>query len=66
MYKEEHVEPGEKKEFKELSVLLEKNLPLTGFPHCEFIEVGYFIHAVAKVGCVFQIRGEDSHHCFYN
>ena len=47
--REEHIEPGEKKEFTDLGVLIEKNLPLTGFPHCEFIEVGYFIHAVAKV-----------------
>ena len=46
---EESIEPGEKKEFTDLSILVEKNLPLTGFPHSDFIDVGYFVHAVAKV-----------------
>ena len=46
---EENIEPGQKREFTDLGLLIEKNLPLTGFPHSDFIEVGYFIHAVAKV-----------------
>ena len=47
---EDKIAPGEKKEFAEVEILIEKNLPATGFPHCDYIEVGYFIHAVAKVG----------------
>ena len=46
---DETVQPGEKKELTEMSVMIEKNLPLSSFPHCDFIDVGYFIHAVAKV-----------------
>ena len=48
--KEETINPGEKKTFDDLYLLIEKNLPVSGFPHCEYIDVGYFVHAVAKVG----------------
>ena len=47
---EDKVDPGEKKEFPELRVPVERTLPVTGFPHCDHIDVGYFVHAVAKVG----------------
>ena len=48
---EDKIAPGEKKEFSELNILVEKSLPVTGFPNCECIEVGYIVRAVAKV-CV--------------
>ena len=31
-----------------------RNLPPSGFPHCEFIDCGYFIHAVAKTASVYD------------
>ena len=46
---DDKIAPGEKKEFSELNIVVEKKLPVTGFPHCGHIEVGYFVHAVAKV-----------------
>ena len=49
---EENIEPGQKRKFPDLGLLIEKNFPFTGFPHSDFIEVGYFIHAVAKVSFV--------------
>ena len=48
--KEEIINPGEKKSFDDMHLLIEKNIPISGFPHCEYIDVGYFVHAVAKVG----------------
>ena len=48
--KEETIDPGEKKSFDDMYLLIEKNIPISGFPHCEYIDVGYFVHAVAKVG----------------
>ena len=29
-------------------------MPPTGFPHCDFIECGYFIHAVAKTNRLYD------------
>ena len=34
---------------KGLEILIPKDLPVTGFPHCDFLDAAYFIHAVAKV-----------------
>ena len=48
--KEEIIGPGEKKSFDDLYLLIEKNQPISGFPHCNHIDVGYSVHAVAKVG----------------
>ena len=47
--KEEKILPGECKVYDDMYILIEKNLPISGFPHCNFIEAGYFVHAVAKV-----------------
>ena len=35
-------------------MLVFRNLPPSGFPHCEFIDCGYFIHAVAKTASVYD------------
>ena len=48
--KEETIGPGEKKMFDDMFLMIEKNLPISGFPHCEFIDVGYFVHAVGRAG----------------
>ena len=29
-------------------------MPPTGFPHCDYIECGYFIHAVAKTNRLYD------------
>ena len=47
--KVETISPGQKKIFDDMYLLIEKNLPISGFPHCEYIDVGYLVHAVAKV-----------------
>ena len=31
-----------------------RNLPPTGFPHCEFIDCSYYVHAVAKTASVYD------------
>ena len=31
-----------------------RNVPPSGFPHCEFIDCGYYIHAVAKTASVYD------------
>ena len=42
------VGPGESRKFSP-SVSISKALPSTGFPHCDNIQLGYSVHAVAKV-----------------
>ena len=43
------VQGGETNTFEDVEILTAKDLPVTGFPHTELIDVGYFLHAVAKV-----------------
>ena len=45
----DRVEPGESRKFDDVKILIAKDLPITGFPHLDLIDVGYYIHAVAKV-----------------
>merc|ERR1712110_747445 len=33
---------------------ISKALPATGFPHCDCIQLGYSVHAVAKVGKLYD------------
>ena len=40
---------GETRKFDDIKMLIAKDLPITGFPHLDLIDVGYYIHAVAKV-----------------
>merc|ERR1719356_1182889 len=51
---EEDADPGEKEIYTGLKLKIDKNLPPTGFPHCDFIECGYFIHAVAKTNRLYD------------
>ena len=46
---EEKVGPGDTRKFDDIKILISKDLPITGFPHLDLIDVGYYIHAVAKV-----------------
>ena len=36
------------KVYDNLKLKIPRNLPPSGFPHCEFIDCSYFVHAVAK------------------
>ena len=40
---------GDTNTFDDVEILIAKDLPVTGFPHTELIDVSYFLHAVAKV-----------------
>ena len=40
---------GDTNKFDDVEILIAKDLPVTGFPHTELIDVSYFLHAVAKV-----------------
>ena len=46
---DEKVGDGDSKKFSDIKILISKDLPVTGFPHLDLIDVGYYIHAVAKV-----------------
>ena len=46
---EEKVGQGETRKFNDIKILISKDIPITGFPHLDLIDVGYYIHAVAKV-----------------
>ena len=41
-------DPGETAVYDKLRLKIPRNLPPSGFPHCEFVDCSYFIHAVAK------------------
>ena len=43
------VKSGETNTFNSGEILISKDTPVTGFPHCDFIDAAYFLHAVAKV-----------------
>merc|ERR1719317_314905 len=51
---EEDADPGEKEIYNDFKLKIDRNLPPTGFPHCDFIECGYFIHAVAKTNRLYD------------
>eukprot|EP00091_Calanus_sinicus_P000914 TRINITY_DN10875_c0_g1_i1.p1 TRINITY_DN10875_c0_g1~~TRINITY_DN10875_c0_g1_i1.p1 ORF type:complete len:147 (-),score=59.55 TRINITY_DN10875_c0_g1_i1:9-449(-) len=51
---EEDADPGEKETYADFKLRIDKNMPPTGFPHCDFIECGYFIHAVAKTNRLYD------------
>ena len=40
---------GETRKFTDIKILISKDLPITGFPHLDLIDVGYYVHAIAKV-----------------
>ena len=42
-------EGGDTNKFDDVEIQIAKDLPVTGFPHTELIDVSYFLHAVAKV-----------------
>ena len=46
---DEKVGEGNTRKFDDIKILISKDLPITGFPHLDLIDVGYYIHAVAKV-----------------
>merc|ERR1719273_2010577 len=45
---DKEVAGGAEEKFQEVEILVAKDLPVTGFPHCDLIDMGYFIHAIAK------------------
>lgn len=49
----EEVGPGEHRKFSP-NLAISKALPATGFPHCDCIQLGYSVHAVAKVGKLYD------------
>ena len=57
---DEKIDQGESKKFSDIKILITKDLPITGFPHLDLIDVGYSIHAVAKVtGFIVCISYQD-------
>ena len=44
---EEDADVGECQEY-DLTLQIDERMPLTDFPWCDFIEIGYFIHCVAR------------------
>ena len=46
---EKGTEGGDTNKFDEIEILIAKDLPVTGFPHTELIDVSYFLQAGAKV-----------------
>lgn len=44
---EEDADVGECQEY-DLTLEIDERMPLTDFPWCDFIEIGYFIHCVAR------------------
>jgi len=51
---EEDADPGEKEIYSDMKLKIDKNMPPTGFPHCDHIECGYFVHAVAKTNRLYD------------
>ena len=47
-------DPGETKVYDKLKLKVSRNLPVSGYPHCEYIDCGYFVHAVAKTASVYD------------
>ena len=47
-------DPGETKVYDKLKLKVSRNLPVSGYPHCEYIDCGYFVHAVAKTASTFD------------
>ena len=47
-------DPGETKVYDKLKLKVNRNLPVSGYPHCEYIDCGYYIHAVAKTASTFD------------
>ena len=45
---EADADPGETKVYDKLKLKIPRNVPPSEFPHCEFIDCSYFVHAVAK------------------
>ncbi len=50
---EEDADPGECQHYN-LELDIDENLPLTDFPWCDFIKMGYFVHAVARTHSVYD------------
>ena len=61
---EERVGQGDTKKFSDIKILISKDLPITGFPHLDLIDVGYYIHAVAKVDLAFLFNRKKNNFCF--
>ena len=38
--------------YDEFSLTIDPNIPLTGYPGCDWVDTAYFVHAVAKTGKV--------------
>ena len=55
---EEKVGEGDTKKFNDIKILIPKDLPITGFPHLDLIDVGYYIHAVAKVAITISLKAK--------
>ena len=55
---EEKVGQGDTRKFNDIKILISKDLPITGFPHLDLIDVGYYIHAVAKVETGYLVGGK--------
>ena len=47
-------DPGETKVYDKLKLKVNRNLPVSGYPHCEYIDCGYYVHAVAKTASTFD------------
>jgi len=47
-------DPGETKVYDKLKLKVSRNLPVSGYPHCDYIDCGYFVHAVAKTASTFD------------
>merc|ERR550519_1392213 len=45
---------GGEKEIYDFKLDIDRNLPPTGFPYCDYIECGYFVHAVAKTNRLYD------------
>ena len=60
---EEKVGPGDTRKFDDIKILISKDLPITGFPHLDLIDVGYYIHAVAKVDLAFLFTRKKINFC---
>ena len=63
---EEKVGQGDTRKFSDIKILISKDLPITGFPHLDLIDVGYYIHAVAKVNLGSLFTGDFIFSCESN
>ena len=50
--KDQVIKAGDNAAFDDVEIMITKDTPVTGFPFCDFIDAGYFLHAVAKVEAV--------------